>query len=44
MAKIAGSRDLKYELPLDYPSVDVKVDRELAGASLLVTAMTPLAR
>ena len=41
MAKIAGLRDLKYELPLDYPSVDVKVDRELAGASLLVTAMTP---
>ena len=29
--KIADLRDLKYELPLDYPSVDVKVDRELAG-------------
>lgn len=28
---IADLRDLKYELPLDYPSVDVKVDRELAG-------------
>jgi multidrug efflux pump subunit AcrB len=24
-------RDLRYELPLDYPSVDVKVNRELAG-------------
>jgi multidrug efflux pump subunit AcrB len=31
MAKNADLRDLKYELPLDYPSVDVKVDRKLAG-------------
>jgi multidrug efflux pump subunit AcrB len=31
MGKIADLRDLKYELPLDYPSVDVKVDRSLAG-------------
>jgi multidrug efflux pump subunit AcrB len=31
MGKIADLRDLKYELPLDYPSVDVKVDRALAG-------------
>ena len=31
MSKIRDLRDLKYELPLDYPSVDVKVDRELAG-------------
>lgn len=31
MTRIADLRDLKYELPLDYPSVDVKVDRELAG-------------
>jgi multidrug efflux pump subunit AcrB len=31
MSKIAALRDLKYELPLDYPSVDVKVDRALAG-------------
>jgi len=31
MAEIPELRDLKYELPLDYPSVDVKVDRELAG-------------
>jgi multidrug efflux pump subunit AcrB len=35
--KIADIRDLKYELPLDYPSVDVKVNRELAG-QLGVTA------
>jgi len=31
MAKIPDLRDLKYELPLDYPSVEVKVNRELAG-------------
>jgi multidrug efflux pump subunit AcrB len=31
MSKIPELRDLKYELPLDYPSVDVKIDRELAG-------------
>ncbi len=31
MSKIADLRDLKYELPLDYPSVDVKVNREMAG-------------
>jgi len=31
MSKIGELRDLKYELPLDYPSVDVKVDRALAG-------------
>jgi multidrug efflux pump subunit AcrB len=31
MGKITALRDLKYELPLDYPSVDVKVDRALAG-------------
>ena len=31
MSKIADLRDLEYELPLDYPSVDVKVDRALAG-------------
>ncbi len=28
---IADLRDLKYELPLDYPSVEVKIDRRLAG-------------
>jgi multidrug efflux pump subunit AcrB len=37
MAKITHLRDLKYELPLDYPSVEVKVDRQLAG-QLGVTA------
>jgi multidrug efflux pump subunit AcrB len=37
MSQIADLRDLKYELPLDYPSVNVKVDRELAG-QLGVTA------
>jgi multidrug efflux pump subunit AcrB len=31
LAKIADLRDLKYELPLDYPSVHIKLDRELAG-------------
>jgi multidrug efflux pump subunit AcrB len=31
MDKITDLRDLKYELPLDYPSVDVKVNRQLAG-------------
>jgi multidrug efflux pump subunit AcrB len=31
MSKITALRDLKYEQPLDYPSIDVKVDRELAG-------------
>ncbi len=31
MGKIGDLRDLKYEQPLDYPSVDVKVNRELAG-------------
>jgi multidrug efflux pump subunit AcrB len=37
MAKIADLRDLEYEQPLDYPSVDVKLNRELAG-QLGVTA------
>lgn len=31
MSEITELRDLKYELPLDYPRIDVKVDRELAG-------------
>jgi multidrug efflux pump subunit AcrB len=31
LIKISDLRDLKYELPLDYPTVDVKVNRELAG-------------
>jgi multidrug efflux pump subunit AcrB len=38
LSKISDLRDLKYELPLDYPSVNVKVDRELAG-QLGVTAV-----
>ncbi len=38
MAMIADVRDLKYELPLDYPSVNVKVDRELAGQFGVTTA------
>jgi multidrug efflux pump subunit AcrB len=31
MGEIAGLRDLNYEQPLDYPSVDVTVNREMAG-------------
>jgi multidrug efflux pump subunit AcrB len=31
LAKIAPLRDLQFEQPLDYPSIDVKVNRELAG-------------
>jgi multidrug efflux pump subunit AcrB len=31
LQKISELRDLKYESPLDYPTVDVKVNRELAG-------------
>jgi multidrug efflux pump subunit AcrB len=38
LTDIADLRDLKYELPLDYPSVDVKVDRELAGQLGVTTA------
>ncbi len=38
MAEIADVRDLKYELPLDYPSVNVKVDRQLAGQFGVTTA------
>ncbi|MGA2077366.1 MAG: efflux RND transporter permease subunit [Terriglobia bacterium] len=38
MARIADLRDLKYELPLDYPSVNVTVDRELAGQLGVTTA------
>jgi multidrug efflux pump subunit AcrB len=37
MSKVATLRDLRIEQPLDYPSVDVRVDRELAG-QLGVTA------
>ena len=31
LGRIADLRDLRYEQPLDYPTVDVKVDRMLAG-------------
>ena len=31
MAKIAALRDLQFGQPLDYPTVDIKVDRERAG-------------
>ena len=31
MSRIADLRDLEYEQPLDYPSVDVRVNREMAG-------------
>lgn len=31
MAKIPYLRDLQFGQPLDYPTVDIKVDRELAG-------------
>ncbi len=37
LGKIADLRDLKYEQPLDYPTVDVKLNRVLAG-QLGVTA------
>lgn len=37
MSKLAGLRDLRIEQPLNYPSVDVRVNRELAG-QLGVTA------
>ncbi|MFB3920142.1 MAG: efflux RND transporter permease subunit [Terriglobia bacterium] len=37
MSKLAVLRDLRIEQPLDYPSVDVRVNRELAG-QLGVTA------
>jgi len=31
MGKVAALRDLKIEQPLNYPSINVRVDRELAG-------------
>ncbi len=37
MSRLANLRDLRIEQPLNYPSVDVRVDRELAG-QLGVTA------
>lgn len=38
MAKIPYLRDLQYGLPLDYPTVDIKIDRELAGQYALTAA------
>jgi multidrug efflux pump subunit AcrB len=37
MSKIPALRDLRIEQPVDYPSVDVRVDRELAGQLGLTT-------
>jgi len=31
LGKISALRDLQYDEPLDYPSINVKVDRERAG-------------
>jgi multidrug efflux pump subunit AcrB len=31
LGKLPALRDLKYELPLDYPGVEVNVDRQMAG-------------
>ncbi|HXG10408.1 MAG TPA: efflux RND transporter permease subunit [Gemmataceae bacterium] len=33
LAKIPSLRDLQFAQPLDYPTVEVKIDRELAGRS-----------
>ncbi len=38
MAKVASLRDLQFGQSLDYPTVDVKVDREKAGLSGVVPA------
>jgi multidrug efflux pump subunit AcrB len=35
LAQIPSLRDLQYGQPLDYPTVDVKIDRELTGRSKL---------
>jgi multidrug efflux pump subunit AcrB len=37
LAKIPSLRDLQFVQPLDYPAVEVKVDRQLAGASGVTT-------
>jgi multidrug efflux pump subunit AcrB len=36
--KIGGLRDLQYDEPLDYPSIDINVDRERAGQLGVTTA------
>ena len=38
LEKIRSLRDLQFVQPLDYPAVEVKVDRQLAGASGVTTA------
>lgn len=38
LSKIPALRDLQYDEPLDYPSIDVNVDRERAGQLGLTTA------
>lgn len=38
MAKMDDLRDLQYSQPLDYPTVDIKIDRERAGQFGLTTA------
>jgi multidrug efflux pump subunit AcrB len=38
LSKIRDLRDLEYELPLEYPAVNVKVDRKLAGQLGVTTA------
>jgi multidrug efflux pump subunit AcrB len=37
LAEVPSLRDLQFVQPLDYPAVQVKVDRELAGASGVTT-------
>ena len=37
LAKIPSLRDLQYVQPMDYPAVEVKVDRELVGTSGIAT-------
>ena len=37
LAKVPSLRDLQFVQPLDYPTVEVKVDRELAGRAGLTT-------
>ena len=38
VGKIAALRDLQYDEPLDYPSIDINVDRERAGQLGVTTA------
>jgi multidrug efflux pump subunit AcrB len=38
VAKIPALRDLQYDEPLDYPSIDINVDRERAGQLGVTTA------